>query len=83
MKKLEKLNFWECVLLFSSGSFVVVSAIEKCKDEDLQLYNFMCCFVQVLDKVSDINPFGTDVKMQLGICWLRLRNISIVPSGAY
>jgi len=45
MKKLEKLNFWECVLLFSSGSLVVVFAIGKCKDEDLQLYNFMCCFV--------------------------------------
>jgi len=33
--------------------------------------------------VSDINPFGTGVKMQLGICWVRLRNISIVPSSAY
>jgi len=33
--------------------------------------------------VSDINPFGTGVRMHLGICWLRLRNISVVPNNAY
>jgi len=42
----------------------------------------MCCFVQVLDMVSDINPFGSGVRMHLGICWLRLRNINVVPSNA-
>ena len=37
----------ECLLSFGAESFVFQFAIQKFKDEDIQSYNFACCFVWV------------------------------------
>jgi hypothetical protein len=37
----------QCLLLFGSEYFVFQIAIQKHKDQDIQNYNFACCFVWV------------------------------------
>ena len=42
------------MLSFSSESFVFQVAIQKFKDQDIENYNFACCFVWVCNLVADI-----------------------------
>jgi len=44
-EKYERIEVRECLLSFGAESFVFHFAIQKCKDSDMQNYNFACCFV--------------------------------------
>ena len=42
------------IIAFINNSNVVIVAIQKFKDQDIQNYNFACCFVWVWNLVADI-----------------------------
>ena len=42
------------LLSFGAESFVFQVAFQKCKDQDIENYNFACCFVWVWNMVADI-----------------------------
>jgi len=42
------------LLSFGAESFVFQVVIQKFKDQDIQNYNFACCFVWVWNLVADI-----------------------------
>ena len=46
-------NIIKCNLSFGAESFVFQVAIQKFKDQDIQNYNFACCFVWVWNLVVD------------------------------
>jgi hypothetical protein len=50
----DKIKFKECFVSFIVGSLVCQFAIHKYKDEDIQNYNIVCCFVWVWNMVAQI-----------------------------
>ena len=48
----EKIEVRECLLIFDEESFVFQFAIQKFKDYDTQIYNFVRCFVWVWNLVA-------------------------------
>jgi hypothetical protein len=59
----------ECLLLFGAEPLVLHSAIQKCKYQDIQNYNFACCFygceTLILRKGSRLKGFENRVPRRI------------------